>query len=163
VGSFFSIPINSMDRINIGAAVLPVIIALILTVVYRDELIPILVSIVGCTIVACLLASPALRSNPMGPPSVIGLQLDPIAMATFASVLVFLVTRTHVPIVAYIATTLGIFIGADLFHIHELPGAPGTFGGAGLMDGILDVPLLAVFFTAGVQSWVTLHEKDKST
>lgn len=154
VGSFFSLPVNSIDRINIGGALLPVLYALVLAVVYCKELIPILVSVVGCIVVGCSLSHVTDT----------GLGVDPLAMAVFSTVLVFLVTRINAPIVVYIATTLGLFVGSDLLHMHELGNqSGGVIGGAGMFDGVLDIPLLSVFLTAGIQSWIMIPRERAQT
>jgi len=51
---------------------------------------------------------------------------------------------------AYIASTLGILIGADLLKLHEIPkmGAPvASIGGAGTFDAIFFGGIIAVLLS----------------
>lgn len=123
--------------VNLGGAVIPVILSLYLLFKNKSYLLTfVAVGVVGC--VAYWLARPV--------PG-IGISL-PIFVAPLVAAFVAMVLdgRQAAPM-AYIAGSLGTLIGADLMNLSRIPGlgAPvASIGGAGTFDGIFLAGIVAV-------------------
>ena len=133
--------------INVGGAVIPILISIYL--MQRNRLFGL--SLIGVAVVAAIchiLAYP-----------VPGLGIaEPIIVPPLATAIVALaLSRRHAAPLAYICGSLGTLIGADLLNLGKIQGlgAPiASIGGAGTFDGIFLTGLLAVLYA----SLLTRHE-----
>jgi uncharacterized membrane protein len=128
---------RTIIAVNVGGAVIPVILSVYLLVknsLYARGF----VAVAIVTFVVHLMAHPVQGVGIAEPP------LAPPLMAT--AVAVFL-SRQHAAPLAYIAGSLGTLIGADLLNLGKIQGlgAPvASIGGAGTFDGIFVTGILAV-------------------
>ena len=125
--------------INVGGAVIPIIMSLYLLL--RNQLYR--ASFWGTAVVALachLLATPVPGigiAEPIFVPSVV------------ATVMALTLSRRHAGALAYICGSLGTLIGADLTNLGKIQGlgAPvASIGGAGTFDGIFVIGLLSVVY-----------------
>ena len=132
---------GTIIAVNLGGAVIPVILSIYLIVKNRLYLRSALaVGIV--TIAVHLMAYPV--------PGV-GIA-EPIFIPPLVTAIVALaVSRDHAAPLAYISGSLGTLIGADLLNLHRIRGlgAPvSSIGGAGKFDGIFLTGLIAVLLAS---------------
>ena len=132
---------GTVIAVNLGGAVIPVILSIYLLVknrlFYRGLL--------GIFIVALIVHHVAHPVHGVGIAEPIF--IPPLA-ATGAAVLI---SRQFAPALAYIGGSLGTLIGADLLNINNIQGlgAPvASIGGAGTFDGIFMTGILAVLLAA---------------
>ena len=127
--------------VNVGGAVIPVLLSLYLMVknkFYGKAL----AGIILVTIVVHMLAYPVKGLGIAEP-----LFIPPL-VATAAG-LIF--ARKSAPALAYISGTLGTIIGADLLNLDKVQGLGApivSIGGAGTFDGIFLTGIVAVFLAA---------------
>jgi uncharacterized membrane protein len=132
---------RTVIAVNIGGAVIPVILSIYLMVKnrqYGNSLVA--VSLV--TFIVHLLAYPV-EGLGIAVPTLI----PPLASASVA----LLISRKHAAPLAYIAGSLGTLIGADLLNLNRIRGlgAPiASIGGAGTFDGIFLTGILAVLLAS---------------
>lgn len=127
--------------VNIGGAVIPVILSLYLLV--RNEFYGrALAGIILVTLVVHMVAYPV-RGLGIAEP----LFVPPLVAA--AAGLIF--SRKSAPALAYISGTLGTIIGADLLNLDKVPGLGApivSIGGAGTFDGIFLTGIASVLMAA---------------
>lgn len=129
--------------INLGGAIIPLVVSAYLVLVNFISLVPILFATTGVTIVVNRIAK--IEPN-MG--IVTPALLPPLAavMATLAVGLIF-PGITNLYAIAYISGTLGTLIGADFLNLGELSQLKtdvASIGGAGTWDGVFLTGILAV-------------------
>ena len=127
--------------VNIGGAVLPVILALYLLVKNKFYARALAATIL-VTIVVHMLAYPVKGLGIAEP-----LFVPPLVAA--ASGLIF--ARKSAPAMAYISGTLGTIIGADLLNLDKVRGLEApivSIGGAGTFDGIFLTGIVAVLMAS---------------
>ena len=127
--------------VNVGGAVIPVLLSLYLLV--KNDLWSRGLLATGCVAAVCfLLAEPV--------PG-IGIAIPTFAPPFVTAVVALLVAQMNVAAVAYISGSLGTLIGADLLNLGRIQGmgAPvASIGGAGTFDGIFLTGILAVLFAS---------------
>ena len=132
---------GTVIAINLGGAVIPVILSIYLIVKNRLYLGSVLaVGIV--TVVVHLVAYPV--------PGV-GIAAPMFIPPLVAAVVALVISRQHAAPLAYIAGSLGTLIGADLLNLSRIQGlgAPvASIGGAGKFDGIFMTGLIAVLLAS---------------
>ncbi len=137
------LPFTGQTRIavNVGGGLVPLCFSVYLL---RQNPLPIASVLLATSIVAAV----SYRMSRPIPGLGIGM---PIFVAPLTAAIVGLVLGgEHAPMVAYIAGTLGVLIGADLLRLPEVRklGAPfASIGGAGTFDGIFMTGLIAVLLT----------------
>jgi len=128
---------STVIAVNVGGAVIPVLLVMYLVARYgitRRSLLAIGV----VTLVTHLLAQPV--------PGV-GIALPPLLPSLVTAAAAVLLEPWAAPRTAFIAGTLGTLIGADLLNLGNLQnlGAPvASIGGAGTFDGIFLTGIIAV-------------------
>ena len=135
---------GTVIAVNLGGAVIPVILSIYLIV--RNRLYLRSVLAVGIVTVAVHLMAYPVPGFGIAEPMFI----PPLVTAIVA----LAVSRDHAAPLAYIAGSLGTLIGADLLNLHRIQGlgAPvASIGGAGKFDGIFLTGLIAVLL-AGFMS-----------
>jgi len=134
-------PHETIVAVNVGGAVLPVMLS-VYVLVQADAWAP---AIAAVAIVSAL-AFAAARPVP-GVGIVLPTLLTPVAAALCAVIL----APSHSAAVAYAAGTLGALIGADLLHlrhIERLGAQVASIGGAGTFDGIFLSGIVAVLLAS---------------
>ena len=132
---------TTIVAINVGGAVIPIILSLWLAT--KTPLLRTAIALGIVTLTAYMLAR-------VIPGQGIGLNpfIPPIVSAAAAMILAW---RSAAP-VAYVSGVLGTLIGADLLHLPEVLDTSGNFlsiGGAGVFDGIFLVGIIAALLSPG--------------
>lgn len=128
---------RTVIAVNVGGAVIPVLLSLYL-LVKNAMLGRTLLGVAIVTVIVHWMASPV-----RGVGIAVPIFIPPVVAAGVA----LLLARQSAPSVAYIAGSLGTLIGADLLNLGKLQGlgAPvASIGGAGTFDGIFVTGILAV-------------------
>lgn len=124
--------------INVGGCVIPLVFSLYLIFWNRLDLLQVFSGIAIVTMVSYLFSRP-IAGLGIGMPFL-------IAPLTAALVAILINNEQSAPL-AYITGTLGVLIGADILHLHDIRkiGSPfASIGGAGTFDGIFLTGLIAV-------------------
>lgn len=131
----------TMLAINVGGAVIPILLSLYLTVKHQLYGLNLLgVAIVG--VVCYIIARPV--------PG-LGIAVPVFAPVLTTAVAALALSRRHAASIAYVSGSLGTLIGADLLNLNKIQGlgAPiASIGGAGTFDGIFVTGLLAVVYAS---------------
>jgi uncharacterized membrane protein len=148
---FYSIPLFSYNNwivgINTGGAIIPIIISIYLS--YKNKLSwkHLLIGIIIVTIITYLVTYPDPGKGIVSPWP---LWLLPAVGASMTSIfLLWKKFRKAAPL-AYISGTIGVLIGADVFHLIELlnhsveESVNATIGGAVVLDMVFITGILAV-------------------
>jgi uncharacterized membrane protein len=130
--------------INLGGAVIPVLVSAYLILVNPSALLQFTVAIIVVTIVVNRIA----RIEPNV--GIITPALLPPLIAVFATIAVMLIApgTYNMYAVAYVAGTLGTLLGADILNLGKLSNlrtGQASIGGAGTWDGVFLTGILAVF------------------
>lgn len=132
---------KTLIAVNVGGCLIPLAFCLYLGIAVTPSLLPTLV----CT--ACVVLISYLSSRPM---LGIGIGMPMLIAPLTAALSAILLAGEERAVVAYIAGTLGVLIGADLLRlkdVHKLGTPLASIGGAGTYDGIFITGLLAVLLT----------------
>lgn len=125
--------------INVGGAVIPIVMSLYLMV--RNRLYSMSLWGIAVVALAChLLATPV--------PG-IGIAEPIFVPCVVTTVMALILSRRHAGALAYICGSLGTLVGADLTNLSKVRGlgAPvASIGGAGTFDGIFVIGLLSVVY-----------------
>jgi uncharacterized membrane protein len=143
-GLYFRMPriryqqVSTMVAVNVGGAVIPVIVSVYLLAAHAS-LLP--EAVAGLVLTAFLVHLMARKVKGVGivTPSL----LPPMVAALIA----YLLSPGSPAIVAYVSGTLGALIGADLTNLRGITklGAPmASIGGAGTFDGVFLTGMVAV-------------------
>ena len=126
--------------VNVGGAVVPVLISAYL-LVKTGIVVPGVLATIVMAVVTYRLARPM-----QGVGIVLPFFIPPVVAAVTALV----ADAGHAPVIAYISGTIGTLIGADILNVHKIGflGAPvASIGGAGTFDGIFLTGILAVLLS----------------
>ena len=132
---------GTVIAVNLGGAVIPTILSIYLIMKNRLWF----HSLAGVTIAAVIFHHLA------HPVPGLGIAVPVLVPAFVALALALLFSWKHAPALAYIVSTLGTLIGADLTNLGKLQGlgAPvASIGGAGTFDGIFLTGILAVLLAS---------------
>jgi uncharacterized membrane protein len=131
---------STVVAVNLGGAIVPVLLSLYVLYHSPDILIPALVGVAIVTLVVNRFARPMPGMGIATP-----MFLPPIIAALVGYLLGG--THHHAAAVAYVSGVMGTLIGADLMNLGRLGdlGAPvASIGGAGTFDGIFLTGIVAV-------------------
>ncbi len=120
---------RTVIAVNVGGAVIPVLIALYLIGKHKDYA-RALIGIAIVTVIVHWLAQPV---------EGVGIAVPTLVPPLIAAGVALLLNRKAAPQLAYIAGSLGTLIGADLLNLGAIQGlgAPvASIGGAGTFDGV---------------------------
>jgi len=140
--SFFlssSIPAEQILSINLGGAVIPLLVC-----AYLSPKAPIRATIIS-TLVMIVVAKMLTRVVPG-----VGFTLPALIPPLVAAPLALIFARRNPAPVAYISGVLGTLIGADLLNLSKLETVGASMvsiGGAGVYDGIYLVGIISVLLT----------------
>lgn len=144
-GVSYRVPIQRLMRnetviaVNVGGAIIPVLISVYLLTQFPSSLYPAGIGIIIVSIITYFVAKPVQGVGIVTP------ALIPPLTATLVAILLPLFIQTGCPIdqcrviTAYTGGVLGTLIGADLLNLRKIKalGAPvASIGGAGTFDGI---------------------------
>jgi len=144
IRQFWGIPLRRIQRetvvaLNVGGGLIPVLMALY--EVFRSDAVAIAIVTVLVTLVSYFSAQVV--------PG-IGIQMNALVAPLTASLGALIVGGTAAPAVAFAGGVLGVVIGADLLHLHEIERMTSgvlSIGGAGVFDGIALCGLFALLLT----------------
>ena len=128
---------GTVIAVNIGGAVIPLLVSLYLVTKFRIYL-PALLAVIVVALVCHQLAHPV-RGLGIAEPAFV-----PALVTAFTAILI---SRKYAAPIAYIAGSMGTLIGADLLNLDRVRGlgAPvASIGGAGTFDGIFITGIVAV-------------------
>ena len=135
---------NTLLAVNVGGAVIPILISVLLLYQFPASLLYSLGCIAFVAIVTNRVARPV-----MGLGIVTPALLPPLVAALAAIMLVYVFNAPHdfIFLIAYVGGTMGTLIGADILNLGKIRdlGAPvASIGGAGTFDGVFLSGLIAV-------------------
>ncbi len=135
---------NTILAVNVGGAIIPTLISILLLRQFPGALIYAVVGVVFVAMVTNRVARPVKGLGIVTPAL-----LPPLTAALGALALVYLFNAPHdfVFLIAYVGGTLGTLIGADLLNLNKIRdmGAPvASIGGAGTFDGVFLSGIIAV-------------------
>jgi uncharacterized membrane protein len=122
--------------INVGGAVLPVLLSIYL--IGKTPLDLILAGTLITTVASYLLSKPVKG---------VGIVMPAFVPPIIAAITALILTREYAPQVAYVSGVLGTLLGADIIRLPQLRHLEAQFlsiGGAGVFDGIYLVGLVSV-------------------
>jgi uncharacterized membrane protein len=132
---------GTVVAINIGGAVIPLVLSIYLTV--KNRLYgPALLGVALVTVLVHFMAHPV-----RGVGIAVPIFIPPVA----ATVVAVILSRGYAPALAYISGSMGTLIGADILNLGKIRGlgAPiASIGGAGTFDGIFLTGILAVLIAS---------------
>ncbi|MHB1869799.1 MAG: DUF1614 domain-containing protein [Steroidobacteraceae bacterium] len=151
-GMIYVIPVVRETRatvvaVNLGGAVIPVMLSLYLLVKHR-------LYALGVIATACVAAVCHVLARPV--PG-FGIALPVFVPASATAIIALALTRRRAAPLAYISGSCGVLIGADLLNLASVSalGAPvASIGGAGTFDGIYVTGLLALLY-AGLSRFLS--------
>ncbi len=132
---------STVIAINVGGALIPLLLVLYLIARYGITLRTIL-ALAVVTLIVHGLAQPVRG---------VGIALPPVLPSIVTAIVALLFDRWTAPRTAFIAGTLGTLLGADILNlgIVRALGAPiASIGGAGTFDGVFVTGVLAVLLAA---------------
>ena len=127
---------RTIIAINIGGAVIPVIISVFLML--RANLADVVLGVAFMSVLIHMIARPVKG---------LGIAVPALLPPLMSAALALLIAPQDAPIIAYISGTLGSLIGADLLNLGKIPelGTPvASIGGAGTFDGIFLTGIISV-------------------
>ena len=135
---------NTLLAINLGGAVIPSLISIVLISRFPASLSYALAAIAFVAILTNLVAKPVPGLGIVTPAL-----LPPLSAALAAILLVYVGGAPHdlIFLIAYVGGTLGTLLGADILNLGKIRnlGAPvASIGGAGTFDGVFLSGLIAV-------------------
>lgn len=135
---------NTVLAVNVGGAVIPTLISILLLRQFPGSLVYALAGVAFVAVVTNRVARPVKGLGIVTPAL-----LPPLVAALSALALVYLFNAPHdfVFLIAYVGGTLGTLIGADLLNLNKIRdmGAPvASIGGAGTFDGVFLSGIIAV-------------------
>lgn len=136
---------GTIIAINIGGAVIPVILSLYLLARHRLWL----AGAVATSCVAIICYTVAFPVEGMG------IAIPALAPPVATGIIAVMISWRDAPALAYISGSLGVLIGADLLNIRTIGnmGAPvASIGGAGTFDGIFITGVMAVLLATVLQA-----------
>lgn len=145
-GVHYVIPVTidwpgTLIAINVGGAVIPVLVSLYLLITHQLWL-------RGAIAVACIATVCHLLAYPV--PG-LGIAMPTIVPPVATAIVALLLSRVEAAPLAYIGGSLGALIGADLLNLGKVQelGAPiASIGGAGTFDGVFLTGVLAVLMAS---------------
>ncbi|MGQ9759999.1 MAG: DUF1614 domain-containing protein [Candidatus Methanomethylicaceae archaeon] len=133
---------HTMVCINLGGAIMPILLSLYLLAANPASIPLSLLAIIAISLSTFLISRPV-----QGLGIVVPGFIPPILTAIVA----LLIGGEYAPVVAYVGGTIGTLIGADLLHkndIKKLGAASVSIGGAGTFDGVFLTGLIALLFAS---------------
>jgi uncharacterized membrane protein len=127
--------------VNVGGALIPVLLSLYL-IVHDRILVPSAIATAVVAVIVHQLATPI--------PGV-GIAVSWFWPPIVAAVVALILSRRYAAPLAYVGGSLGVLIGADLTNLNQLQtlGAPvASIGGAGTFDGVFLTGIVAVLLSA---------------
>lgn len=133
----FLVPTRMVVAVNVGGCLAPVCFSFYLMLHNPLDSWLVLAAVVIVTAITYVASFPVPR---------VGIVMPILVAPVTAAITGLFIDPENAPIVAYIAGTLGVLVGADLLHLHEVRRIGGPFasiGGAGTFDGIFLTGIIA--------------------
>ncbi len=128
--------------INVGGAIVPILISLYVLSIQQSAIVPAMIGVVIVSAVVNRFARPVPGLGIATP-----MFIPPIVAALSAWFLAGLSGSHHVDAIAYVSGVMGTLIGADILNLRKIGdlGAPvASIGGAGTFDGVFLTGIVAV-------------------
>ena len=142
---------GTIIAINVGGAVIPILLSVYLLV--KSQIwIPGIIATAVVSAICYAIATPI-----PGAGIAIPIFIPPLVACAVSCI----VSWQHAPAVAYVSGSLGTLIGADLLNLNAMRtlGAPvASIGGAGTFDGIFLTGIIAVLLASLIGSWAARRE-----
>ena len=138
---------NWLVGINVGGAVIPILLSIYLSIKRKLDLKKILLGTLTVTIITFFVTYPAPEKGIVSP---FPFWLLPAIFASFASLFLSYKNFRQAAPLAYISGTLGVLVGADFLHLAELLNysietpTSAVIGGANVFDMVFITGILAV-------------------
>jgi uncharacterized membrane protein len=132
---------GTVIAVNVGGAVIPVVMSVFLLIQHRLWL-------QAPLAVICVAAISHMLAQPIHG---LGIAVPIFVPALATAVTALLLSRRHTPSLAYIGGSCGTLIGADLLNLdklHDLGAPVASIGGAGTFDGVFLTGVLAVLIAS---------------
>lgn len=137
----YFIPGTTLIAINVGGALVPLLVSLYLLHLHPG----ILISALFCIFCVALISY-----NFSRPIHGIGIGMPILIAPISAAITALILDPQHSAPIAYIGGTLGVLIGADLFRLRDIRAMSppvASIGGAGTFDGIFITGIVAVLLS----------------
>jgi uncharacterized membrane protein len=131
-----SLKMYTTIAINLGGAVIPIIISVFLST--KVNLVEILAGILLMTIIIHKIARPVKGS---------GIAIHALLPPLLAAFVAIIISPQNAPVIAYISGTFGCILGIDILNLKKIPdlGVPlVSIGGAGTFDAIFLTGIISV-------------------
>jgi uncharacterized membrane protein len=131
-----SLKMYTTIAINLGGAVIPIIISVFLST--KVNLVEILAGILVMTIIIHKIARPVKGS---------GIAIHALLPPLLAAFVAIIISPQNAPVIAYISGTFGCILGIDILNLKKIPdlGVPlVSIGGAGTFDAIFLTGIISV-------------------
>lgn len=138
---------NWIVGINTGGAIIPIVLSIYLAVKNKLQWTRILLGIIVVAIITYFVTFPDPQK---GIVSIFPLWLLPVIFASIASIVLLWKDKHKAAPLAYMSGTIGVLIGADVFHLMQLleyeisTKTPAVIGGANVFDMVFVTGILAV-------------------
>ncbi|MDD3493197.1 MAG: DUF1614 domain-containing protein [Candidatus Thermoplasmatota archaeon] len=132
-------------HVNLGGAVIPVVMSVYLLTRLPWALFPHLLFATAFIALVCYQLARPVRG--------VGIAMPALVPPLLASLTALILVPQRAMIIAFVSGVLGVLLGADLLHLPQLRkvGAPAaSIGGAGTFDGIFLTGVLSVLLVAMV-------------
>jgi len=139
--------------INMGGAIIPILLSIYLTIKKKIPVKYVAIGILVVTIIAFFVTRPVPDS---GIVASFPFWLLPAIFASVTSIVLLRKNFIKAAPLAYISGTVGVLIGADFLHLHELLGysvenvTPAIIGGAVVFDMIFITGIIAVLLDGAI-------------
>ncbi|BBD72329.1 membrane protein [Sulfodiicoccus acidiphilus] len=136
--------LNTLIAVNVGGALIPVLLSAILVQVFRSSFLFLLLDVLLVTVLSKYMARVVQG---------VGIVMSPILPPLISTLLAFLTFHSDpflIPAASYISGVLGTLIGADLLNLKKVVEASPqivSIGGMGTFDGIYITGILAILFS----------------
>ncbi len=131
---------NTVIAINLGGAIIPVVMSGFLSTMV--SLVDVLIGVLIVTVLIHRIARPVKGS---------GIAIHALLPPLLATVTALIISPHNTPIIAYISGTLGCLIGVDILNLKKIPylGLPVvSIGGAGTFDAIFLTGIISVLLVS---------------
>jgi uncharacterized membrane protein len=131
-----SLKMYTTIAINLGGAVIPIIMSIFLST--KVNLVEILSGILIMTIIVHKIARPVKGS---------GIAIHALLPPLLAAFVAIIISPQNAPVIAYISGTFGCILGIDILNLKKIPdlGVPlVSIGGAGTFDAIFLTGIISV-------------------
>ncbi|CAG0990354.1 hypothetical protein METP3_02609 [Methanosarcinales archaeon] len=133
-----SLRMRSIIAVNLGGAIIPVIMSASLISMAMVNLVNVMIAVLIVSILIHTIARPVRGS---------GIRIHALIPPLLVSAIALIISPQNAPLIAYISGTLGCLIGIDILNLKKIPdlGVPVvSIGGAGTFDAIFLTGIVSI-------------------